>query len=109
MDRRLNLHHTFEQIYETVMGSSSKGHVYYQPGSDTMLKYPCILYKLSDMPPDFADNSPYRIGHKYEVTVIDRDPLCPIREEIAMLPTCRMSRSPYVSDNLHHYVFTIYD
>lgn len=109
MDRRLNLHHILQQVFENATGMSSEKHVYYQPGSDTELKYPCILYKLSDMPPDFANNRPYRIEHQYELTVIDPDPTSPLREQIAWLPTCRMTRSPYVSGNLHHYIFQIYD
>ena len=78
----------------------------YQPTENIHLTYPCIIYELSDMPVQHADNYPYYIGHTYELTVIDRDPESRIREEVAKLPRCRFVRS-FDNDNLHHYVFRI--
>lgn len=108
MGRRVDLHHVLQETYEAATGTSSKGHVFFQPGSDTTLHYPCILYKLSDIPVDRANNRPYKVEHAYDLTVIDRDPVSPLREAIVLLPYCRMNRS-YEADGLHHYVFTIYD
>lgn len=108
MGRRLDLHHVLRSTYEAVTGTSSEGHVFFQPGKDTELHYPCILYKLSNIPVDRANNRPYKIEHAYDLTVIDRDPVSPLREAIVMLPYSRMNRS-YEADGLHHYAFTIYD
>lgn len=103
MDRRAELHQILKSLY--INGTP---HVYYQPPKDARIDYPCIIYKLDDMPALHADNNPYKFGHKYQVSVIDRDPESPLRERIASLPTCRMKTSPYVSDNLHHFVFSLY-
>lgn len=108
MGRRLDLHHLLQQTFENVTGLSSTDHVFFQPGSDTTIRYPCILYKLSDIPVSRANNRPYKVEHAYDLTVIDRDPTSPLREAVVMLPYCSMTRV-YESDNLHHYVFTIYD
>lgn len=108
MDRRLNLHHLLKQTFEEATGQSSNKRVFYQPGSDTTLTFPCIVYKLSDIPFEPADNWPYMVHHQYELTVIDRDPLSPLREKVALLPMCSVIRI-FESDNLHHYVFRIYD
>lgn len=108
MGRRLDLHHLLEQTFEAATGISANKRVFFQPGSDTMLSYPCLLYKLTDIPVDRANNSPYKIEHSYDLTVIDRDPVSPLREAVVHLPYCRFSRS-YESDGLHHYVFRIYD
>ena len=108
MGRRLDLHHCLRDLYEKVTGQSSDKKVYYQPPASVKLTYPCILYKLSEMPPTFANNLPYQIEHEYELTVIDTDPNSKLREAIAGLKHCRLSRV-YESDNLHHYVFHIYD
>ena len=108
MGRRLDLHHLLQQTFETSTGLSSTGRVFFQPGSDTRLSYPCLLYKLNDIPVDRANNRPYKVEHQYELTVIDRDPTSPLREAVVMLPFCTMTRA-YESDNLHHYVFQIYD
>ncbi len=108
MGRRLDLHHKLRSDFESVMRIDSEKRVLYQPPASYKLSYPCILYKLSDMPPTFANNLPYKIEHAYELTVIDTDPNSPLREKIATYPCCRMLRT-YESDNLHHYVFQIYD
>lgn len=108
MGRRLDLHHLLRQSYEEATKTSSDKKVWFQPPASTRLTYPCIIYKLSDMPPIFANNNPYQIEHEYELLVIDSDPTSPLREKIAQLPKCRFVRA-YENDNLHHYVFNIYD
>ena len=108
MDRRLALHRQLTDIFTEATGLSAKGHVFFQPTSDTTLSYPCILYKLRDIDKRNANNRFYTINHSYELTVIDRDPLSPLREAIVRLPMCSLNRI-YEADNLHHYVFTIYD
>ena len=108
MGRRLDLHHKLRATYENVTGKSSEGKVYFQPPASVKLSYPCILYKLTDMPVNFANNFPYKIEHAYELTVIDTDPNSPLREKISKFQCCRLSRV-FESDNLHHYVFQIYD
>ena len=108
MGRRLDLHHALEDVFEKATGMSSNKRVYYQPPASLKLAYPCILYKLSEMPPTFANNYPYQIEHEYELTVIDKDPNSMIRELVSQLKHCRLTRT-YESDNLHHYVFRIYD
>lgn len=87
---------------------SSKGRLFFQPTSDDTLQYPCILYKLVDIPTNAANNNHYIINHQYELTVIDRDPLSKLREAVVRIPMCSFTRS-FESDNLHHYVFRIYD
>lgn len=109
MGRRLDLHHQLRTVFEQATGlRNSDDHVKFQPPASYRMSYPFIRYKLIDMPPEFAGNLPYKIEHCYELTVIDSDPVSPLREAIAKLKTCRFVRS-FESDNLHHYVFHIYD
>ena len=103
MGQRSELHLLLKSLY-----INGDPHVYYQPPKDQEIKYPCIIYKLDDMPAIHADNNPYLWGHRYQVTVIDRNPESPLRERVVALPTARMQTSPYVKDNLHHFVFSIY-
>lgn len=95
--KRIDLQRTLKQLCQNVWN---------QPGPDITLKYPCIVYELTDMPNRNADNSPYYIGHTYQLTVIDRDPESPLREAVSKLPRCSFVRA-FDSDNLHHYVFRI--
>lgn len=109
MDRRLELSRRLRSVFEKVTGiRDNETRVLYQPPSSYKLVYPCIVYKLSDMPPTFANNFPYNVEHMYELTVIDREANSSLREEISKMQKCIFVRS-YASDNLHHYVFHIYD
>jgi len=92
---------------ETAIREEAPKHVYYQPPASKKLMYPCVVYRLDDMPSMYANNLPYRWDHVYQLTVIDRDPESVVREKMAELPTARFKRS-FVSDNLNHYVFSIY-
>ena len=103
MDRRNELQQILKKLY-----IKGEPHVYYQAPKDEQVIYPCIVFKLDDMPAIHANNNPYAIGHRYQVTVIDRNPESPLRERVAKLPTARMRTAPYAHDGLHHFVFTLY-
>jgi len=81
--------------------------VYFQAPSNTVMSYPCIRYDIDDEAREFADNTPYRQEWRYQVIVIDSDPDSPIRDAIAALPMCRLSRK-YIADDLHHFVFNLF-
>lgn len=111
MGRRQDLHEILVRLYDNIIDPSDKRIikpcVKYQPGPSLKLTYPAILYKLDDIPSIFADNKPYHWDHRYEVQIIDRDPESQLREKMVQLPLCSFTRS-FVSDNLYHFVFTIY-
>ena len=98
MGQRANLH-------QVLLGKCAN--VYFQPPESVKLIYPCIVYKLDDMPSIYADNLPYHWDHCYQLTVIDRDPESAVREAVAGLRYCKFQRF-FVADNLNHYVFRIY-
>ena len=100
MDKREELHEKFVSI----LGSRN---VYFQPPAGLHLKYPAIVYKLSDINNTFADNEVYKQSFYYQVTVIDSDPDNEIFKLVSSLPGTRFNQY-FVSDNLNHYVFTIY-
>jgi len=88
--------------------------VYFQPPSNVMLKYPCIIYELSDIRAIHADNRPYRLSHFYTITFVDKNPetkapgsSSTIIDTLANIPNMKYDRH-YVADGLYHDVFTIY-
>lgn len=81
--------------------------VKFQPKTNTKLIYPCILYRLTGERKIPANNEVYLKNRTYTITVIDRDPDSPLRDAVSALPYCSMS-TPFVSDNLYHYPFTIH-
>lgn len=80
---------------------------YFSPPSTKRMKYPCIVYELSGIRSDFADNLSYRSAKRYTVTVIDENPDSEIPNQILNLPHCVFDRA-FPSDGLNHFVFTLY-
>ena len=101
MDRRPDLHQFLKTLF------NNEPHVYHQRPSNGRLEYPCIIYKLDGYPEEYADNIYYFEHRRYQMTVIDPDPDSKLREKVAQLKWCKFERS-YVSDNLNHFVFSIY-
>lgn len=81
--------------------------VYFQPPETMKLNYPAIVYTMSDIRNTFASDEVYKQSHFYELTVIDKSPTSEIVEKVSKLPRVRFNRH-FKSDNLNHYVFTIY-
>jgi hypothetical protein len=101
MAQRLEL----QALLEDLVGSRN---VYFQPGPDIEMAYPCIVYTRSRILARWANNFPYFLKDRYMLTVIDRDPDSPIVRTVAgTLPLCSYDRS-FAADELNHSVFTIY-
>ena len=88
-------------------GVMNNGHVYFQPPATMMLKYPCIIYNLSNDKPLYANNRRYWGMNRYSVILIDKNPDSPFLERLKRLPYCSFDRT-YTSDNLNHFACTIY-
>lgn len=93
-----------QSLLESVSGS---GEVYFQPPTNLIMKYPCIVYTRDAARTQFADDAPYRYTKRYQVTVIDRDPDSIIPDKVAELPMCTYNRF-FTAGNLNHDVFDIY-
>lgn len=93
-----------QNMLETILGSRN---VYFQPPESVKISYPAIVYGLDNINNTFADDSVYLSHKRYSITVIDKNPDSTIVDKIAVLPACRFNRH-YKSENLNHYVFSLY-
>lgn len=93
-----------QAVFEEILGSRN---VYYNPPASVRMSYPAIVFGRSRIEKKSANNTTYMQNHRYEVTVIDGNPDCEYISEILKLPLCSFDRH-FVSDNLHHNVFTLY-
>ncbi len=100
MSRRLEL----QTILEELLGSRN---VYFQPPASLRMAYDCIVYERSKIKIDHADNRPYRMHDRYQVTAIYKNPDSDLPHKIAMLPACSHDRH-FTADNLNHDVFNLY-
>lgn len=101
MTSRTDLRDTLRKI----LGNNER--VYFQPTESIKLKYPCFIYQLDDYNLIKASNGNHKINESYSVTLITTLPDETISKQMLELPYCSFDRV-FISDNLYHYVFTIY-
>ena len=106
MDKRLELHEILCEIIN-ITESNGDRHVYFQPPSSVLMKYPAIRYSLTEIANDHADDIAYKQKKAYKLTLIDLNPDSIYVDKILKLPYCRFDRY-YPADNLNHYEFIIY-
>lgn len=115
-NRRIEFHYKLLDLMKRAYEEASKEdsstkdfskNVYFQLPTNTMIKYPAIVYEKSYLQTKKADNSTYLQKQKYTVTVIDPNPDSIIPNYVAQLPNSISDRC-FVSDNLHHDTFIVY-
>lgn len=85
-----------------------KTNLYFQPGNDIYLNYPCIIYSLGRIDTVNADNTVYVSRNKYDVTVISEDPDTIIPMDILKSVSHSYYSRRYIADNLYHDLLTLY-
>jgi hypothetical protein len=83
------------------------GNVYFQPPTNLVMSYPCIIYNRDSIDIRHADNKPYKHEKRYQITVVDADSDSDIPDKVEKLPRCSFDRA-FVADNLNHTAFNLY-
>jgi hypothetical protein len=94
----------FNDILKAILGS---GNVYFQPPPNHVMAYPCIVYERDNASAKYADNLPYNVQQRYQVTLIDRNPESDVYFKLEQLPLSSFSRH-FATSGLNHDVFVIY-
>lgn len=101
MASRLNLH-------EELCALLGTRNVYFQPPEDVKLKYDCIIYNKEPPKRRHADDMKYFYRDRYSLKFLTKNPDNPLIDKIAhAFQYCAIEQN-YVSDNIHHYVYTLY-
>lgn len=100
MNRRVELHGLLCDILDST-------NAYFQPPSTLKMSYPCIVYSLSTIDIDYADNNMYRNKAKWMLKYISKDPEDPTPMRLLQLPLSSFDRF-YTADNLNHSVINLY-
>jgi hypothetical protein len=100
MGTRLKLQDVLEALQEGVS-------VYFQPPTNTQMSYPAIVYNRDYRKAEFADNAPYSVVRRYQVTVIATDPDSVIPDLVGGLPMTTFVRH-YTVANLNHDIYSVY-
>ncbi len=80
----------------------------FQPGTNTTLKYPCIVYEINDVDIDKADNRPYITHDVYTITHIYKSPSSNLRNEMLNAFDFISYNRQFKTDGLYHDVYTLY-
>ena len=81
--------------------------VYFQPDKDEAMEYPCIVYEIDDDFALMADNGPYSLFDRYQVTLLDLNPDSPVKRRLRSIQHSSFSRH-FATSGLNHDVFVIY-
>lgn len=100
VDRRLEL----DALLRNVLGNN---HTYFEPPTNLTMEYPCIRYSRSHMDAIYANNNTYLKNKRYELILIYEDADDDLPDKLMDELTVTHDRH-YVTDDLHHDVFTMY-
>lgn len=100
MDSRLNLQADLESLLRS-------RNVYFQPPESIKMNYPAIVYALESIKNLRANGGVYLSNRKYKVILIDPDPDSEFVELLNKLPHCKFI-THYTSNNLNHFVYSLY-
>lgn len=95
------------ELHEILCNLLGSRNVYFQPPSSIQMKYEAIVYSLNDIDAKHADNAKYLTAKRYSVIAISKNPDSDIYDKLMSLPYSEFDRF-YASDNLNHWVFTLY-
>ena len=99
MDKRLELHNELLKFFKNV---------YYQPPSNIVMKYPCIVLNKVPGFKNFSNNSRYIKVQAYSLTLIEFDPDSVKANEIEeYFEYCEIDQY-YIRDGLNHTTLTLY-
>lgn len=97
------------EIQEVLENLDDSLHVYYQPPASVRIVYPAIIYKLENIVQRFANDVTYSKDRAYMLTLVHKDPENDIVDKLIWaFPKIRFDRT-YISDNLYHYVYVLYE
>lgn len=103
----IQLHKRIE-LHEKLCSILGSRNVYYQdPGEDKMI-YPAIVYELSGIQTQYADNISYKRAKRYMIKLIQPDPDTPFVDEILSEFSKISFERRYKENNQYHDVFNIW-
>lgn len=106
-DNRIELHDKLKNLLVN-HGEGLAKDVYFQPPETIKMKYPAIVYEMDGVQDKKANNYEYFSMKRYSVEFMTRNPDSALIDALPRaFKFCSFSRS-FVSNNLNHYIFTIY-
>lgn len=99
-DKRLKL----DNLLRKTLGSDQ---VYFQPPESVIMHYPCIVYNVSKIPVEYADDKVYLTNPKYVIRYITTEPDEEMRFTLIKVLGVPIIQT-YAKDGLYHYIYELY-
>ena len=97
------------QLHEELCNFLGSRNVYFQPPESVKIKYPAIIYHVENIDQTFANNMTYNKDRAYLLTLVHTDPDNELVDKILFsFPKIRFDRA-YDYENMHHYVYVLYE
>lgn len=100
LSRRKELNDKLKEL----LGSNN---VYFQPGPNVVMSYPCIVYERDNASVMPADNMKFNWMQRYQVTYMDNDPDSDVIDKLMAFPYSSQQQH-FATSGLNHDVFVIY-
>lgn len=98
---------TYRDLLHLLQKAVNHNRVYFQPPENLKIGYPAVVFHLSKVKLDHADDVPYKGAREYSVTLISKEPEPEVLDEILKIPYTTLDTT-YISDGMNHFVFTTY-
>ena len=98
---------TYRDLFHLLQKAVDHNRVYFQPPENLKIGYPAVIFHLSKVKLDHADDVPYKGAREYSVTLITNEPEPEVLDEILKIPYTTLDTT-YISDGMNHFVFTTY-
>lgn len=92
-----------QSMLEEILGSKN---VYFQPPTNTSIKYPCIVYKFVRFNVTPADNKPYLVTGRWDIHHMYKNPKNDLKEKFVFeVPFCSFDRRIVTEGVYNDYYF----
>lgn len=98
---------TYRDLLHLLQKAVNHNRVYFQPPENLKIGYPAVIFHLSKVKLDHADDVPYKGAREYSVTLITKEPEPEVLDEILTIPYTTLDTT-YIVDGMNHFVFTTY-
>lgn len=98
---RLYLHGKLNELFPELTA-------YYSPPGDLILERPCIVYSAQQLEPSYANNLPYSIGRRFQITFLTDRPGVDGLDDMFRIPNVAVSNhQSFTKEDVTHDIFIV--
>lgn len=98
---------TYRDLLDLLRKAVGHNRAYFQPPENLKIEYPAVVFHLSKIKVDHANDAPYKGAREYSVMLISKEPEPEVLDKILKIPYTSLDTT-YIADGMNHFVFTTY-